>query len=160
MDAAAALVLAVAGGGAGCGLPDYAAVDLQIDLLVPADDDPFEEMESLRVCLASGGETWFDLLPADPEAHLLPDLPAARDLSVQLLGLDRDPDAVRAGEPATAVAAGRAEGLTLNTGGEPRYATVAFQRCDDDCPEDCDAPVTMGSGQAVLGLRRVALEDG
>ncbi len=142
---------------AGCPPPDYQAVDLQVDLVVDPDDDPFDTLGSVRVCFTADAGNEFELFPRDPGTYLVPAIPdGTYDLVVQ--GFDLDSELVRDGEVPTVVAHAALPGVQVTAGGTPVYETVPFRLCGDDCPADCAAPVTLGPGEASIGLRRMVEE--
>jgi hypothetical protein len=139
----------------GCPPPDYQAVDLQVDLLVDPDDDPFDQMGSTRVCLISAAGDEFELFPRDPGSYLVVGIPeGAYDLVIQ--GFDLDSALVRDGETPAVIAHAEIAGAVVATGATPGYLSVPFALCGDSCPVDCATPATLGQGGASIGLRRVA----
>ncbi len=137
---------------AGCPPPESVAVDLQVDLQVEPAADPFDEVQSVRVCIDADGATAFELFPVDPGSYLIADLPEASALGLVVLGFDLDPDAIRLGEEPSVVAQASIAGAVL--GGEPSYVSADFRFCDGDCLSDCSQPETLGNGTAAIGLRR------
>ena len=138
----------------GCPPPETVVVDLQVDLQVDPAADPFEEVLSVRVCLAADGETMFELFPVDPGSYLIADLPESSHVDLVVLGFDLDPDAIRRGEEPAVIAEATVTGAPLGAG-EPAYEVADFGFCDDSCPADCSQPETLASGAASIGLRRI-----
>lgn len=137
----------------GCAPPDYVPVGLQVDLQVAEDDAPFETIAGLRVCLASDAGDAFYLFPRDPGSYLIPDVPADTVVSLEIHGLDREPDEIELGEEPTVLAAAVLSEAVVASVGEGSAVTVAFGSCTDDCPEDCSMPETLPVGESAIGLR-------
>ncbi len=143
----------------GCAPPEYRSVDLQVDLVVDPEADPFDAIGSVRACFATDSGSEFELFPRDPGTYLIPALPdGAYDLVI--LGFDLDSELVRDGEIPSVLAHAEAEGVPVQAGAPPGYVAVPFALCGDDCPVDCAAPVTLGQGSATIGLRRALETDG
>ena len=141
----------------GCAPPDYVPVGLQVDLEVPEDAGPLDEIAGLRVCLSSDAGDGFYLFPRDPGTHLIPEVPGGTTVNLEIHGLDREPDEIDLGhQPAVLawaevldapVAAGEAQG------GQGEARTAPFMPCTDDCPDDCSRPETLAVGESSIGLR-------
>jgi hypothetical protein len=139
---------------AGCAPPNYVPVGLQVDLQVAQDDDPFEAIAGLRVCLSSDAGDAFYLFPRDPGTYLIPDVPAETTVTLEIHGLDREPDEIELGvEPTVLARAILADAIVAPTG-EGDAITIDFVSCLDDCPEDCSAPETLPVGESAIGLRK------
>jgi hypothetical protein len=130
-----------------------------VDLLVDPDDDPFDAMGSTRVCLTSAAGDEFELFPRDPGTYLVHGVPdGTYDLVIQ--GFDLDSELVRDGETPEVIAHAEVSGVTVSSGATPGHVSVPFALCGDGCPGDCATPVTLGQGEAAIGLRRVANSGG
>lgn len=138
----------------GCAPPDYVPVGLQVDLQVTGDDDPFETISGLRVCLTSDAGEAFYLFPRDPGTYLIPDVPADTVVSLEIQGLDREPDDIDPGEEPTVLAWAVLPEAMVAPAGEGGAVDVSFGSCADDCPEDCSAPETLPVGESSIGLRK------
>ncbi len=138
----------------GCAPPDYVPVGLQVDLQVTADDDPFDTISGLRVCLASDAGDAFYLFPRDPGSYLIPDVPADTVVSLEIHGLDREPDEIDLGEEPTVLAWAIVPDAVVAPAGEGDAVDVDFGSCTDDCPADCSTPETLPVGESAIGLRR------
>jgi hypothetical protein len=139
---------------AGCAPPDYIPVGLQVDLQVTEDDDPFDTISGLRVCLTSDAGDAFYLFPRDPGAYLIPDVPADTVVSLEIHGLDREPDEIDLGEEPTVLAWAVLSDAVVASTGEGGAVDVDFGSCTDDCPADCSAPETLPVGESAIGLRK------
>ena len=145
-----AILLAV-----GCAPPDYVPVGLQVDLEVSETDDPFEQIAGLRVCLISDEGNGFYLFPRDPGTFLIPDVPEGAVVSLEIHGIDREPDEIGLGEQPTVLAQAEIAGVEVAASGEGVAYTVVFASCGaGECPEDCSMPETLPVGESAIGLRR------
>lgn len=142
----------------GCAPPDYVPVGLQVDLRVTEDDDPFETIAGLRVCLTSVDGDAFYLFPRDPGSYLIPGVPADTVISLEIHGLDQEPDDIELGEQPTVLARATLPDTLVARAGEGEAVTVDFGSCAGDCPDDCSAPETLPVGESAVGLRRAPEE--
>ena len=139
----------------GCAPPDYVPVGLQVDLEVSEADDPFERIAGLRVCLTSDEGDGFFLFPRDPGTYLIPDVPAGAMVSLEIQGIDREPDEIDLGDQPSVRGRGGSTGGGVAGSGEGAAHAVEFASCaDDECPEDCSMPETLPVGESSIGLRR------
>ncbi len=141
---------------AGCPPPEYDAAELQIDLQVDPADDPFDDLGSVRVCLARGEERTFELYPRDPGAYLFRGVAEGDVLAMEVIGFDLPPDEIRAGEAPTVLAWATILGATVGSEAEPGYVEAPLLRCDDPCPGDCAVGQEWSGGAAAVALRRAA----
>jgi len=142
----------------GCAPPDYVPVGLQVDLQVTGDDDPFEEIAGLRVCLTSDVGDAFYLFPRDPGTYLIPEVPADTVVSLEIHGLDREPDEIELGELPTVLAHAQLAHANVAESGEAEAIVVVFASCAEDCPGDCSAPETLPAGESAIGLRKASFD--
>jgi len=139
---------------AGCAPPDYVPVGLQVDLAVSEEDDPFEQIAGLRVCLTSDAGDGFYLFPRDPGTYLIPDVPAGAVVSLEIHGIDREPEEIELGEQPGVLARAEIAGVEVAAAGEGQAHTVTFASCGTgECPEDCSMPETLPVGESAIGLR-------
>ena len=144
---------------AGCPPPDYVPVGLQIDLEVPASADPFDSIRGIRVCLVSDQGDAFYLFPSDPGAFVVPEVPGDMIVSLEIQGIDREPDDIEVGDDPSILALASVTNAPLSVDGEAGYVTTRFALCGDGCPTDCGQPVTLPAGEDSIGLRRVFLDS-
>ena len=144
---------------AGCPPPDYVPVGLQVDLEVSADADPFESIRGIRVCLISDQGDAFYLFPSDPGAFVVPEVPGDMNVSLEIQGIDSEPDDIELGDDPAILALASVTDAPLSVGGEAGYVTAPFALCGNECPADCGQPVTLPNGQDSIGLRRVFLDS-
>lgn len=150
----AAIALAAA-----CGVPKRVDVDLQIDLEVHDDSDPWDSLSGVRVCVvgADGNGLRVDFA-RDPGTYVLGGLPLGEPLDVTVQALDLDPDAVDSGDAPRVLAESRIEGAVLDRASPPRLS-LPFAECDGPCPGPCAAS-GLPAGDGFLGLRRHAPAGG
>lgn len=117
-------------------------------------DDPFDELQSVRVCLTRGEDATFELFPRDPGSYLVQGVAEGDVLDLDVIGFDLEPDEIRAGVTPRILGWARLEGVTVGTVAAPGYQATPFQRCADDCPDDCASPLSWTDGPAAVGLRR------
>jgi len=138
-----------------CPPPNYQSVGLQVDLEVSAGEDPFDTIRGLRVCLDSERGESFYLFPSDPGSFLVPEVPTDMLVSLEIQGIDREPDEIELGDDPLILARASVTDAPLSVDGEAGYVSTRFSLCGDDCPTDCGAPVTLPAGEDSIGLRRV-----
>jgi len=143
----------------GCPPPDYVPVGLHVDLQVSADADPFEGIRGVRVCLTSDAGGAFYLYPSDPGTFLVPEVPGDMLVSLEIQGIDLEPDEIEIGEDPAILAHASVTDAPLSIDGDAGYVTAAFALCGDDCPADCGQPDTLPMGEDSIGVRRVLLDS-
>ncbi len=139
----------------GCGDPPYATVDVQLDLHVQDQDDPWAVLRGVRICvtgLQGGGIT--EDRPSDPGSYVLEGLPLDREIAITVQALDETPTELEAGQIPTVLASVSTLPFTLAEGGGPTALVMNLGLCDGDCPLLCeDSGGVRGTG--LLGVRRV-----